>query len=76
MTSAWGRQGDEAELYARYAPKLRRIVAQQSGPQAPTSRMHAWLPMLRYQPARGDAAQLGRADHDTRGGQARPARAS
>lgn len=24
MTSAWvGRQGDEAELYARYAPKLR-----------------------------------------------------
>ncbi len=56
MTSAWvGRQGDEAELYARYAAKLRRIVAHQvrtSSANVEDACSHAWLQMLRYQPAR------------------------
>jgi len=56
MTSAWvGRQGDEAELYTRYAPKLRRIVAHQvrtSSANVEDACSHAWLQMLRYQPAR------------------------
>ncbi len=56
MTSAWvGRQGDEAELYARYGPKLRRIVDHQvrtSSANVEDACSHAWLQMPRYQPAR------------------------
>jgi RNA polymerase sigma factor (sigma-70 family) len=47
--------GDEAELYARYAPRLVRIVARQvrtSSANVEDACSHAWLQMLRYQPAR------------------------
>jgi RNA polymerase sigma factor (sigma-70 family) len=50
-----GCHGDEAELYARYAPKLGRIVARMvrtSNANVEDACAHAWLQMLRYQPAR------------------------
>ena len=49
------QHGDEAELYARYASSLVRIVARQvrtSSANVEDACSHAWLQMLRYQPAR------------------------
>lgn len=49
------RHDDEAKLYARYAARLRRIVARRvttSDANVDDACSHAWLHMLRYQPAR------------------------
>jgi RNA polymerase sigma factor (sigma-70 family) len=49
------KHGDEAELYARYAPRLSSIVARHvrtSNVNIEDACSHAWLQMLRYQPAR------------------------
>jgi len=55
MSAEAERRGDETELYVRYAPRLRRIVSHQvrtSSANVEDACSHAWLQMLRYQPAR------------------------
>jgi RNA polymerase sigma factor (sigma-70 family) len=49
------QHGDETELYERYALRLASIVARQVGTSSANVEdacSHAWLQMLRYQPAR------------------------
>lgn len=49
------QHGDETELYERYALRLASIIARQvstSSANVEDACSHAWLQMLRYQPAR------------------------